>query len=97
MPRKNSSDDSARTSAPRRKPTKTRKSANAAENSPTVAKRTAIKEQPNSVAATVAGTNPPEHHIRERAYYIFAERGYTQGDPVQDWLQAERDLREQGR
>lgn len=32
--------------------------------------------------------------IAERAYHIYLERGCTPGDPYQDWLTAERQLRE---
>ena len=32
--------------------------------------------------------------IALRAYHIYLERGSTPGDPMQDWLQAERELRE---
>jgi hypothetical protein len=33
-----------------------------------------------------------EAQIRERAYYIYLERGGAMGDPVSDWVQAEREL-----
>ncbi|MBU0616184.1 MAG: DUF2934 domain-containing protein [Planctomycetes bacterium] len=33
-----------------------------------------------------------EAQIRERAYYIYLERGGAAGDPVADWFQAEREL-----
>jgi len=35
---------------------------------------------------------PTHDQIAFRAYQIYQERGYTPGDPMQDWLQAERDL-----
>ena len=35
---------------------------------------------------------PTHDQIAARAYEIYQERGYTPGDPMQDWLQAERDL-----
>jgi hypothetical protein len=35
-----------------------------------------------------------EQQIRERAYYIYLERGATPGDALGDWLRAERELRE---
>ncbi|RMF72848.1 MAG: DUF2934 domain-containing protein [Planctomycetota bacterium] len=35
---------------------------------------------------------PTPAQIRERAYYIYLERGGAPGDPVADWLQAEREL-----
>ncbi|MGN6367894.1 MAG: DUF2934 domain-containing protein [Phycisphaerae bacterium] len=31
--------------------------------------------------------------IEQRAYEIFAGRGYAPGDPVADWLEAERQLK----
>lgn len=31
-----------------------------------------------------------QHMIEEAAYYIAAERGFNGGDPVQDWIEAER-------
>lgn len=30
--------------------------------------------------------------IQNRAYEIYLERGRTPGDPLQDWLRAEREL-----
>jgi len=35
---------------------------------------------------------PTEEEIAVRAYYIYLERGDAEGDPTDDWLQAERDL-----
>ncbi len=31
--------------------------------------------------------------IEARAYEIYASRGYAQGDPTADWLEAERQLK----
>lgn len=36
---------------------------------------------------------PTEQDIRERAYQIYLERGCTQGHHLDDWMQAERELR----
>ena len=33
-----------------------------------------------------------EDQIRERAYYIYLERGGAAGDPFADWFQAEHEL-----
>jgi hypothetical protein len=35
---------------------------------------------------------PDEDAIRNRAYEIYLRRGGQGGDPVADWLQAEREL-----
>ncbi len=35
---------------------------------------------------------PTPDDIALRAYHIYLERGCTPGDPMQDWLQAEREL-----
>lgn len=43
------------------------------------------------------GFPPTETQIRERAYFIYLERGGTPGDPHADWLQAERELLERAR
>ena len=40
-----------------------------------------------------AGPTPEE--IALRAYHIYLERGSTPGDPLEDWLRAERELIEQ--
>jgi len=38
-------------------------------------------------------TPAPSHDdIAARAYQIYQQRGYAPGDPMQDWLQAEREL-----
>jgi hypothetical protein len=37
---------------------------------------------------------PSDQQIRERAYFIYLNRGGAPGDPMADWLQAERELRE---
>jgi hypothetical protein len=42
-------------------------------------------------AITVA-PKPSNEEIALRAYQIYLERGSTPGDPMQDWLQAEREL-----
>jgi len=39
------------------------------------------------------GTPLPEEGIRRRAYEIYLERGDQPGSPLDDWLQAERELK----
>ena len=41
-----------------------------------------------------AAYQPTNEEIALRAYHIYLERGSTPGDPVQDWLRAERELKE---
>jgi hypothetical protein len=35
---------------------------------------------------------PTYEEIALRAYHIYLERGCTPGDPMQDWLRAEKEL-----
>lgn len=37
---------------------------------------------------------PTEEQIAVRAYHIYLERGGEEGNPTDDWLQAERELSE---
>jgi Protein of unknown function (DUF2934) len=58
------------------------------------------KEMPKSKAAAPQAakkpakkqTAPTYDAIALRAYHIYLERGCMPGDPMQDWLQAEREL-----
>jgi hypothetical protein len=55
--------------------------------------KSASPEAPKkSRKATIA--KPTYDEIALRAYHIYLERGSTPGDPMQDWLQAEGELRE---
>lgn len=38
---------------------------------------------------------PSNDEIAELAYSYYAERGYTGGSPLEDWLRAERELTKQ--
>jgi hypothetical protein len=46
---------------------------------------------PKAKKAT-AISKPTQDNIAARAYQIYLERGATPGDPMQDWLRAEREL-----
>jgi len=39
-------------------------------------------------------TERPEQWIQKRAYDLYLKRGRTPGHELEDWLQAERELRE---
>ena len=41
---------------------------------------------------SAAKLKPTQDQVAARAYEIYLERGATPGDPMQDWLQAEREL-----
>ena len=49
------------------------------------------KEAPAPKKAA-AKSKPTQDQISTRAYEIYLERGSTPGDPMQDWLRAEREL-----
>ena len=57
--------------------------------------KTTTSEAPKKISKVKTG--PSHDHIAARAYQIYVERGYTPGDPMQDWLQAERELLEKYR
>ena len=60
-------------------------------------KTTPSAADPDVVEATEpARRQPTEEEIAVRAYHIYLERGGAEGDPTEDWLQAEREL-EDGR
>jgi Protein of unknown function (DUF2934) len=46
---------------------------------------------PKAKKAAVISTLTQDQ-IASRAYQIYLERGSTPGDPMQDWLRAEREL-----
>jgi nucleoside phosphorylase len=53
-----------------------------------------MKEAPalKSKKAAAIKSNLTQDDIAARAYEIYLERGATPGDPMQDWLRAEREL-----
>lgn len=62
-----------------------------AKNSTTNEKETG--KVPSPPTTTPARNGPSHEQIARRAYEIFMARGNKQGDPEQDWFQAERELR----
>lgn len=47
-----------------------------------------------SAPSPMAERKIPEELIRQRAHEIFLERGSQPGQELEDWLQAERELRQ---
>jgi len=54
--------------------------------------KTKTTSPPAEKKAAARKTAPTPDDIALRAYHIYLERGCTPGDPMQDWLQAEREL-----
>jgi DUF2934 family protein len=46
------------------------------------------------VQSTSMGSEPSEEDIRLRAYHRYLERGAEHGRDYDDWLQAERELKQ---
>lgn len=44
-----------------------------------------------------AKPEPTQEEIALRAYHIFLERGSTPGNELEDWLQAERELKSEAK
>ena len=66
------------------------------------AKTAAVKAAPAKTAAAKEAVRTPialvppapaHEQISRRAYEIWAGRGFSNGDPIQDWTQAERELK----
>jgi hypothetical protein len=60
-----------------------------------------VKRQPRRIAGAKTASSPDhsaisaeERHqlISEAAYYRAQQRGFTGGDPIQDWLEAEMEV-----
>ena len=60
---------------------------------PASALRVAKPRTTSTKAPRVSATTLNESEIATRAYEIFKARNGEPGDPVSDWLQAERELR----
>ena len=51
-----------------------------------------MPEAPSNGNGNRAATADVESEIRDRAYQLYAERGYTNGRADEDWAQAEREV-----
>jgi hypothetical protein len=52
-------------------------------------------EIPHLAGKAIENYQPRDEEIATYAYQIFLERGATDGHDVEDWLRAEKELREQ--
>ena len=56
--------------------------------------RTNVSESRQRDTARDAGSRIDEDRIRQRAYERYRERGSQDGHDLDDWLEAERELRD---
>ena len=61
--------------------------------SATIDSRSGRSTSAKSTGTVFGGREPTMREIRDRAYYIYLARGGVNGDPVADWVRAERELR----
>ncbi len=54
--------------------------------------RTRVIASPQKKLSAVAKIKPTQDEIALRAYHIYLERGCTPGNPLDDWVRAEREL-----
>ncbi len=57
-------------------------------------KRSQVEQSSPPTPKLQAQMEPSQNEIRLRAYEIYLSRGAGPSDPMRDWLQAERELRE---
>jgi len=56
--------------------------------------KTRVSASPKQKKSSSNGSKPTRDDIALRAYHIYLERGCTPGDPLDDWVRAERELTE---
>ena len=54
--------------------------------------RTKMATSAAKTKTSKAKAKPTEEQIAARAYHIYLERGCAPRDPIEDWLQAEKEL-----
>lgn len=59
--------------------------------------KTRESSSPTMEKTRVAKNQPTQEQIALRAYQIFLERGATPGNEFEDWVEAERQLLENGK
>ena len=71
-----------------------RRTAPAAKRSPAVSTAAKTRKTAPRAPKAASAVRPADEIIRVRAYEIYLHRGHP-GDPMEDWLRAERELTEQ--
>jgi hypothetical protein len=54
---------------------------------------TVVSSAPDRAPAELAEQNPSSEEVRRRAYELYIRRGGAPGGDLDDWLEAERQLR----
>lgn len=63
----------------------------------TTSKRAATTRRPTSLKTQHVVLEPPREEIAQRAFELFLARGGVHGHHEEDWLRAEREIRERHR
>ena len=84
----------ARAKEPKATTTKTGRNTTDAGNGKNVTARTTNVTTTNILGSPLRTINPDERNrmIREAAYFRALKRGFKNGDPLQDWVAAEREI-----
>jgi len=106
--RSSAADSGATAAPPQPKARRQRATAPAAPEADTIAADPRVEGRENNGAGIASeagddapleslsmGSEPSEEDIRTRAYHRFLERGGGQGNDFEDWLEAERELKNQ--
>jgi len=96
-PRSEATDSSAAAPAPPRTPGRVRKAAAAPASAPEGAPAPAPPDgNPSRTEPQSTSSPSSEEDIRLRAYHLYLERGQTHGAHEDDWVRAERELKNRG-
>jgi hypothetical protein len=52
---------------------------------------------PSPQRATAPDLGPDRDQIAQRAYYLYLDRGRADGSALDDWLRAEKEIRQPGK
>ncbi|MCP4584225.1 MAG: DUF2934 domain-containing protein [candidate division Zixibacteria bacterium] len=53
------------------------------------------KNTPSTRKVTIKANSDLTGYIRERAYHLYLKRGCYHGDDMNDWLQAEKEMKKE--
>ena len=82
-----------RKSTTTRKSTTAKKTATTHKKTTTTAKKTSTKAKPKSNKMVLGNPGELDSKIREKAYELYEQRGGWHGNDMEDWLNAEREVK----